>query len=546
MYLADQRITLQARPSEQQSAVFEVVMLGHCGGKAELSQLSDNAIAEISSTGLVKEASRLSEIKKMQATTHTRLKHSLKNAADENLRLNCLYNIPVPILSLADFQALFPQSSKWTTGYKSYLAGNEYWLPKAVADFFNHNEALPTGAKKLWIIRVNEADGQQGFLPGSSCDMTDVSCLTGMHLALILSGAALITMPDLERLQIPQQLPDKPRIRLQNPAPAFLPCSQKQPADDGHRERRNSHEMSQFKGVWFNNAGSNKTGSSVTEPGEVWPSEPWSTSKIVANIIQPLHKYRPDMQCLWSLGLEYDNSRGTPGLSTAALDDLKALRKNASYSHGLHRIQFIFPYLRLDEKIYSAVGLLSGLIASQSIQQGTWRSVAGVALADVSLPYPVIDQRIAAQLRESHGLGLLVRKAGRTCLDDERLASPYTPKYGQASVDGSAQRSGELVRFMGFLQRKLLRLGESILFSMDPLDPRPMLLLEQFFDRLHDQGALRGGIAREAYNIEQIPTAENVLKYEIQIAPAFSIDHIRLSFSHQHGENTLSIEWEAI
>ncbi len=316
-----------------------------------------------------------------------------------------------------------------------------------------------------------------------------------------------------------------PRVRLQNPAPAFLPCSQKQPAEDGHRERRNSNEMPGFTEHW---------------------SAPWSTKKIVANIIQPIHKYRPDMQCLWSLGMEYDNSRGTPGLSTQALDDLKALRNNASYRHGLHRIQFIFPYLRSDEKIYSANGLLSGLIASQSVQLGTWRSVAGVALADTGLPYPPIDHRLAAQLRESHGLGLLVRQAGRTCLDDERLANSYTPKYGQTSGDESAQRSGELVRFMGFLQRKLLRLGESILFAMDPLDPRPMLLLEQFFDRLHDQGALRGGLAREAYRIEQIPTDESVLTYEIQIAPAFSIDLIRLSFSHQRGENTLSLKWEGI
>jgi len=526
MYLADQRITLQARPSAQQTAIFEVVMLGHCGGKADLSQLSHDALAQISSLGLVEQAA---EIKAIQAKilaaelSDTLLGESESSGAlmAELGRLENLYNIPLPILSLADFQALFPQATQRGAAYESQLAGNEYWLPKAVADFFNDSEALATGAKKLWLIRVNEVDGQKGFLPDGDCDLTDISGLRGLHLALLPPAAGLITMPDLERLQIPQQLPDIPRVRLENPAPAFLPCSQEQPADDGHRERRNSNEMPEF-------------------------SEPWSTKKIVAHILQPIHKYRPDMQCLWTMGLEYDNSRGTPGLSTQALDDLKDLRESANYRHGLHRIQFIFPYLRRDTKIYSANGLLSGLIASQSVQLGTWRSVAGVALADSSLPYPMIDHRQAAQLRESHGLGLIVRQAGRTCLDDERLAGSYMPKFGQASNESSAQRSGELVRFMGFLQRKLLRLGESILFAMDPLDPRPMLLLEQFFDRLHEQGALRGGLARDAYSIEQIPSAENVLKYEIQIAPAFSIDLIRLSFSHQQGENTLSLEWEGI
>ncbi len=505
MYLADQRVFAQARASVQQTAEFEVVMLGHCGGKADLSQLHTNTLAEISALGLVEQAEALKRIQKGEVEATEQQQY--------------LYDIPIPIVSLADFQVLFPQAGRWKAAYKSELAADYFWSPNAIADFFNETNPLATGIKKLWFIRVAEAKGQNGFLPEVLCNLTDFSSLKGLHLALLPPNAGLIVMPDLERIQIPQQLEGIPRVRLENPEPAFLPCSQKQPMDDGHRERRNNDEM-------------------------LMTITPWETKKIIANIMEPIHRYRPDMQCLWTLGLQYQASRGAPSISTDALKDLKTLRTDSRYSQGLHRIQFIFPYLRTDELLYSASGLLAGQITSQTERLGAWRSIAGIALADNCLPFPVIDHRAAAQLRETHGLGILVYQGGRTYLDDERLASPYSPKFGQAVADDSAQRSGEFVRFMGFLQRQLLRLGERILFSLDPLDPRPKLLLEQFFNRLHELGALRGGVAGQAYSIEQVASEENVLKYEIQIAPAFSIDRIRLSFSHQQGENNLSLNWE--
>jgi len=521
MYLADQRVIPQAHPSARQAAGFEAVMLGHCGGKADLTQLRSDTLAEIRSLGLVNEVAELKLIQAGKTPAGALAGETTSETTSEALAY--LYNIPLPVLSLADFQALFPGANQWRASYKSQLAGDCYWLAKAVADFFNEGQAvaggLTTGVKKLWIIRVDEALGQSGFLPDAQCNLTDISSLKGLHLALLPPGAGLIAMPDLERLQIPQQLPDIPRVRLQNPAPAFLPCSQKQPADDGHRERRNKNEM---------------PASAV----------PWRTQRIAGHIIDPIHKYRPDMQCLWTLALQDESSRGSPGLSTSALDDLTLLRTSSPYQRVLHRMQFIFPYLRSNNQLYSASGLLAGKIASQSIVAGAWRSIAGLALGDNALPYPLVDHRVAAHLRDTHGIGLVLRQAGKIYLDDERLASPYTPKYGQALRDTSAQRSGEFVRFMGFLQRQLRRLGENILFSMDPLDPRPRLLLEQFFNRLHEQGALRGRVAELAYSIEQISSAENTLKYEIQIAPAFPIDRIYLSFSHQRGENSLTLNWE--
>ena len=499
MYLADQRIVVQARPSSQQDVGFEVVMLGHCGGEADLQQLSSEALAEISALGLVKEVEIIRQC-------------IAKNKVPEEKNLRYLYHIPLPVLSVDDFQAIFPKYKQWSAAYKSQLAGEHYWLAKAVADFFNENENMVTGAKKLWIIRVDEQEGRAGFLPETICDFNHISDLKGLHLALLPPAAGLIAMPDLERLQIPQMLSDVPRVRLKNPAPAFLPCSEKQPADDGHRERRNSSEL----------------------PDN---SEPWKTHKIISNIVDSIHRYRPDMQCLWTLSLEYQRGLGRPSLSLTDLSSLQTFR-DGMYVPSLHRMQFLFPYLRRNNQLYSSCGLIAGRIATQTIQKGAWRSIAGTLLSESGLPYPEVDHRQVAQLRETYGIGVLVRKAEGMYLDDERLASVYKPKFGQALNDSSAQRSGEFVRFMGFVHRQLKRLGESFLFSLDPLDPRPQLLLEQFFNRLHELGALRGRVAEQAYSIRQIPTAENTLLYEIEIAPSFPVDRIRLSFSHQGDINS--------
>lgn len=478
-------------------------MLGHCGGKADLTQLSDEAITEISTLGLVEEAETLKRVK------------SGNEQASE--QLDYLYQIPIPILTLADFQTLFPEAVRWKASYKSVLADDYFWLPNAVRDFFNDAENLPTGAKKLWVIRADEAEGREAILPKTQCDLTDISKLRGFHLALLPPNAGLIAMPDLERMQIHQQLEahQEPMWRKRKTPPVFLPCSHEEESDS----RKRAEEPLLF-------------------------DEPWETKTVVAHIIEPIHRYRPDMQCLWTLGMEYENSRQMPGLSNDALTDLEAIRKDSIYGHGLHRIQFLFPYLRSREQLYSATGLLAGRIASKSIRSGTWRSIAGTALPSNSLPYPEINHRYAAKLRDTYGLGLIIHHGGRIYLDDERLASPYTPKYGQALRDDSAQRSGEFVRFMGYLQRQLRRLGENVLFSLDPRDPRLRLLLEQFFSRLYELGALRGVSHQRAYSIEQVRADENILMYEIQIAPAFPIDQIRLSFSHQLGENSINLSWE--
>jgi hypothetical protein len=264
---------------------------------------------------------------------------------------------------------------------------------------------------------------------------------------------------------------------------------------------------------------------------------------VLTRIIQPLERYRPDMQCLWTLPLAYRQGTHRATLSEAALRALARLQDSPTIARGLHRVQLLYPYLsNRDRPLFSATGRLAGRIALQAAQRGPWRSVAGQDLGRNAVPYPSVRQAQASRWREQPGIGVLLRRGGRLYLDDERLASPYTPKYGQALRDDSAQRSGELVRFMGFLQRRLQRLGEQLIFTADPGDARPGLLLRQFFTGLHRIGALRGRFPDEAFRIRRAAAPAQVLSYEIEVAPALPVDRIRISFSHREGANSWQVK----
>ncbi|MCB1862388.1 MAG: hypothetical protein KDI47_11780, partial [Gammaproteobacteria bacterium] len=97
-------------------------------------------------------------------------------------------------------------------------------------------------------------------------------------------------------------------------------------------------------------------------------------------------------------------------------------------------------------------------------------------------------------------------------------------------------RAAEIMRFLGFLRRQLQALGEQLVFNADVNDPRPRLLLEQFFRRLYNQGALRGRVPEEGYRITQSQPQDGAIQFDIQIAPAFPIDRLFLTFVNLDGE----------
>jgi len=511
MLLANKRIEIDARAQAAQAATLEVVMLGHCPAQAGLPNWArlaadPSVLEEIAQLGLGSACARLRELA------------AGASASPEDERLQALYDLPLPLRSFGQFQSLFPGAFAADTQYRSLLGGQRAWLPLAVQDFFEN--ALPGQALKLWMIRVDERQGSAAFLPRAEADMLDPRTLGPFERALLIPRAAILALPDLERLQIPAHLADIARLRLANPVPSFLPCGAQ--SDDDHRERRHSEEM--------------------PAPPATLPA-----GEILLPISRALARLRPDMQCLLSVPLAALPGSELPGADErflafagrlAGLDDSGALdpARLGRATDAARHLQLLYPYLRgPDRQLGSAVGLVAGMQAAVSQQYGVWRSIAGRPLPGRSLPWPPLSQHAATQLRQQPGVTVLLQRKSQALVDDERLCAPCLPaaalrQLTAARRDDEHWRSAEVMRFMGWLRRELQALGERLVFDTDARDPRPQLALRSFFSRLHSLGALRGQRLDDAYTLTQSASDDARLAFDIEIAPAYPIDRIRISF----------------
>lgn len=556
MLFADQRIEIDARPAPSPAPVLEVVMLGHCpglpgdttpGAGAQWQRVAGDAglLAEIASLGLGDETRRLQVLRAL-ADPVTAAQVAELDAAprpgDDDLR--ALYRLPLPIQSLGQFRVLFPQAFDAPTRYESALAGNRAWLPMAVQDFFEGSTSITRDQLKLWVIRVPEAPeaaaggsanpAVQAFLPQAGADLTRPAGLGAFERALLPRRAAIVTLPDLERLQIPSQLPDVPRLRLVNPVPAFLPCSTVN--DDTHRERRTADEIRAMP-------------------------EPLPPGQVIAPIARTLARLRPDMACLLALPLDADPQGERPVPSRACIDYLAGLTRRAadapagsdhSSASALRHVQFIYPYLRGPQRpLGSPSGLVAGLQALVAQRDGPWRSVGERALPGLALPWPSLTQHEATALRLDPGVTVLLRRNGQCVIDDERLAVPCLPDAalrGLTHAQRSADHwySAEVMRFMGWLRRELQQLGERLVFDADIADPRPELALQAFFNRLYALGALRGARPEQAFRIARRSEGDSTLIFDIEIAPAYPLDLIRITFLQDRHAETVSTQLEAL
>lgn len=500
-YLLGSRIALTPRPVQRQQAALEVAMLGHCPGRVRLERLQQltAALDDLRAAGFGVAAQAIAD----------------GNPSE-------LYHLPIPLRSSAEFHDIFPDSASADTRYISQLAGRKAWLAQSVDDFFAN------GGEKLWVVRIPEIDStnpsqspQKQFFPAENTVLHDVQTLRGLASVLVIPSLAVVTLPDLERLQVPLRLPDIPRVRLENPNPQFLPVSES--AGDDHRERRYPSELADMP-------------------------EPLPLQDLVCGILQFIHRYRPDVQCLFTLPLAYSSALDSPVADPEGLNWLNAFSATAfEYGDGylLRHIQMLFPYLRGPRfELRSPVGLIAGKQAGIARQQGPWRSMAAQPLITDALPYPRLSMAETLKLRETPGIGVInLRQSfsggSQVSLDDERLMVPALPPSDYANGNPAHYqgfRSAEVMRFLGFLRRQLQALGDQLVFNIDYRDPRPRILLEQFFRRLFAQGALRGKLPEEAFSITESQPQEGAMLYEIMIAPAFPIDRIYLTFTNQHGE----------
>lgn len=478
-------IQLTPRPQNDSALPLEVAMLGHCPGRVRPERLLalKDALAAIRQAGF-------GEI----------IDQILTNPASASL-----YHLPLPLHSASEFHDIFPDAAIAPAQYRSSLAGSLAWLAPCVEDFFAN------GGHRLWIVVIPEEESQQGFFAAESTDLTDTSTLRGIATLLAVPSVGSICLPDLERLQIPARLPDVPRVRLDNPEPAFLPCSQS--LDDDHRERRNTSEMAL---------------DDLPEPIEF--------QRVLREILHWLTRYRPDIQCLLTLPLAYANEIDSPDADPEALELLTKMQLSDA-AHHLRQVQFFYPYLRGQGRaLLSPLGVVSGKQAAAARSAGPWRSIAGQPMVSKNLPYPRMKRAGVVSLRETPGISILELRNNRVELDDERLCVPALPaddyRHAVSLERFDGYRSAELMRLMGYLRRQLRQFGEQLVFNSDVNDPRPKLLIEHFLRQLWQRGALRGERSEHAFSLRQIPAGESTLLLEIEIAPALPIDRIRLTFTN--------------
>ncbi|QTF94239.1 hypothetical protein [Halomonas sp. BM-2019] len=489
--LLGSRVVLTPRPRQRRAAALEVAMLGHCPGRM-----------------------RMERLRAMEAALDDMRAAGLGRIVDELLAdaRGSLHDVPIPLSSSAEFHDLFPDAASARTRYRSELAGDRAWLAQAVDDFFAN------GGERLWMMAVEEHgeegadDARHAFLPSPDARLHAPESLRGLDLMMTIASISVIAQPDLERLQIPPRLPDIARVRLENPDPQFLPCSRN--LDDDHRERRHSSELPDMP-------------------------EPWPFAQLLPRLLGPLAKRRPDIQYLFTLPLTYQADRGSPAVDPEALAVLRA-RSSGRGVAMLRHMQFLFPYLRGPRySLRSPVGLVAGLQAATARQFGPWHSMAARPMTTDSLPWPAPSLAQTTGLREDPGIGILLSRNGRVSLDDERLVVPALPAEDADAIRDPARRAGfragEIMRFIGFLRRQFTLLGEHLIFDVDPGDPRPRLLIDAFLRRLHAQGALRGALPEDAFRITRLAPGAGVAGFEIEIAPAFPIDRLHLTFANRNG-----------
>ncbi|MDL0433524.1 hypothetical protein QPM17_20475 [Marinobacter sp. TBZ242] len=477
------RIELTPRPFQNRAPVLVCGMVGHCPGRVRKERLFTlpEAVDAIRAAGF---GDRLEALK----------------STDE-----AIFHLPVPLNSSAEFHDIFPDAASASTGYHSTLAGSNAWLPGCVDDFFAN------GGSRLWVVAVPEDGGHEAFLPRTDTVLHNISTLQGVASLLVIPTIGLLALPDLERLQIPAQLSGIPEPDHGAGAPQFMPCSEPPPEED-----------------------------TAPEPASPAPVTPLATEDLLRQILPWLYQHRPDIQCLWSVPLTYDRDRQIPAVSNVALDAIDGIAATDS-GHRLRQVQFVFPYLSsASGRPVSPCGVLAGAQSSVAQAHGPWRSIAGRALVTRGDPFPL--QSIPAQqsLRERPGISVITRRPRGVMLDDERLVVPalHPDDYAHSRLRSrfDAFRSAEVMRFLGYLRRQLQQLGERLVFKTDYRDPTPRLALENFLGQLHRLGALRGKLPEDAFRVKQLQVQEGAAVFEIMLAPALPIDHIRLTFTNRHGE----------
>ncbi|MBK1657105.1 hypothetical protein [Paracraurococcus ruber] len=457
----DLRLSLDATARPRAEAGFDLVLIGHAPG-LHRPQAARPLADAVALAGFDAAAARLRGAESTPGGLH---------------------GVPLPLPDAESFARIFPAADSTPTQLGSRIAGRRAFLPRAVRDAFR------AGAGRVWVVTVAEpppgaeADAvldSLGLGAAGPGDPARPGSLAGIGLALAIPDAALVALPDLERLLIAAgaSRPDAP-VPPREP-PEFRPD---RPAPPPRL---------------------------FTLPPDGPAHAPPAPAVLLSRLALLLARWRPDMQALITLP-------DPPAAAVAALRDRLAPEGRLA---ALDRLQLLHPLLRgTDGETGTASGAIAGAIAAGAARDGPWRSIAGRPLALAAMPVLAHAPATVAALR-AQGIGVLTGRAGLLRLDDEATPAP---------AEGAVGRPAEVVRFLGWLQRRLRRLGEALAFETLPDDGRTEIALRGFLLDLLARGALRGATAEDAFRLAPLRfLPEGAAGFEIRLAPSLPVEAIAI------------------
>jgi hypothetical protein len=466
-------------------------------------------------------------------------------ARDEDA-VESLENLPVTVESWEAFASLFAWEKRPLRAVQSKDAGETgisfcaTYLGAAVRSFFAR------GGKRAVIISVSdpwpylEPDEQraehrfarlQRLVPDlpveggrtDSFDPTDPRRWGGVHHVYGLRELSLLCVPDLPDVCAVRAPTPATAVSPPVPAEGFVECSEDEP------------ETQQDIGLHLIAAPRLESDSFV----------PWQLA--VAHVRNFLAQNQREVVFVAALPLPYAEARSVAGgeLVHAETDVLGFLRGAGvfeavdEFEPGEDTIasafvQLAYPWLRtragsdLPEGLEPADGVLVGLLSTNALARGTFRSVAG----QFSVP----------RLNDVHGCvpsicwgagsgGPFEQLAERVCLF-ARTPDGMTLQSDVTSSADVAWRFGGASRLMGTLLRAARRIGESVLYEGNGpvLWGRVRRGVEDLLTAFWRQGALAGASTGNAFSVRcdrstmtQADIDNGRLLVEISLRPAASI-----------------------
>jgi len=403
-----------------------------------------------------------------------------------------LLDVPAPILSWEAFDRLFAWQARDLDGHGRLGAS---YLGAAVRSFFAQ------GGRKCYVVRTGDPTPYHAALNdrlkalarmiptgGKEPVPADRTTWSGIGHLFGLPDVSFLCLPDLPDLV--KAVPPPPDIEVETPvAPeVFVECSGPEIPEpvDGWARLLRAPRCDEAGYVLWEEAVRNAGRLCARRRREVQLVAalpmPETGSDIEADLLGFLYTQK------WLTGPEGDSLGSLPGISSAF-------------------VQLAYPWVRtsgsdgLPEKLESPDGLLAGLLARSTLTRGTFRSAAGLPLADVTDIVPDLPRSQTDRLwivSEPAGLALRDRVSlfGRTP-GGLRLLSDVTtsadPSYRPACVN----------RLVGVLVRATRQLGEAAGF--EPSGERLWAALRDRLDgaleTLFQAGALRGATPAEAYRV---------------------------------------------